>query len=286
MSPCPVCGATAARLSSAAGGYTLALCGQCGLRYADPLRHPGRDWYEQSEVYEEVQWNIPSVSKRRGRWEFDQALQLLRGASGRCLDLGCGRGDFLLLAREAGMEVTGLDLNENLLEIARNQRDMADCFHGTIEEFLARAEAGSFQAVTAFEVLEHVANPVGMVRQCRAILADEGRLILSVPGVERWPFWLDRTVDFPPHHLTLWSPTALRTLLRQAGFSHIEIRRKPLLVNDLMYHAVRRIPGLQAQGPFPRAIRGVLKLKAAVLTAALSLHPRSGGFTLLATGVR
>jgi len=65
-----------------------------------------------------------------------------------------------------------------------------------------------------------------------------------------------------------------------------EIHRKPLLVNDVMYHAVRLFPGLQAPGRFRKLLRGFLKLKVTVFTAALSLHPRSGGFTLLATGVR
>jgi SAM-dependent methyltransferase len=63
---------------------------------------------------------VPAGSEGRIGWNFAQALSVLRGAEGKkLLDVGCAEGHFLNLARELGCEITGVDFNPVIVEIAR-----------------------------------------------------------------------------------------------------------------------------------------------------------------------
>lgn len=284
MATCPVCSDAGAQGVANAGVYELCLCLECQIRFSSPMKHPGQGWYEESDIYKEVQWNIPRLSTLGKRWEFKQALNYLDRSMDGVLDIGCGRGDFLKLAQLKGLRVYGIDLNPALLRVAAEVYGIETTEAGSFDDFAERRPEASFGAITAFEVLEHLPNPQAFVKKCRRLLKDHGRLIMSVPGYHRWPHWVNSPVDLPPHHLTLWTEKALRKIFESNGFSRITTLRKPLLVNDLMYHAVRKIPPLQAPGLIPKGFRGLIKIPLYVVNAFLKLNPKAGGFTILAVG--
>lgn len=77
---------------------------------------------------------------------------------------------------------------------------------------------GCFDAVCAFQVLEHVADPLAFVTEAKARLKPGGRLFLGVPNRESYLARLrDFPLDLPPHHVTRWSRRALETLAERAG---------------------------------------------------------------------
>src|SRR5258708_18566575 len=118
---CPVCSTPKSLYLKTVNETGLFLCGLCALRFSWPMQHPGSQWYEESAIYEEVAWNVPSVASLGRRWEFKQPLGATPTAGQEWFDVGCGRGDFLKLAESKGGLVFGIDLNPDLVQLGRNR---------------------------------------------------------------------------------------------------------------------------------------------------------------------
>ncbi|MFQ5663668.1 MAG: class I SAM-dependent methyltransferase [Terriglobia bacterium] len=238
------------------------------------------------------------------RWNIQVALKAL-GSPKRLLDIGCGPGQFLALARERGHRVAGLDFNPESLRLGREVFGLADLFCGSLEQFVQN-EGRKFDAVVALEVLEHTEQPIEFLRQTARVLLPGGRLYLSVPGWDRWPRIFDPEADFPPHHLTLWTEQALAQALERAGFTCEGVVRSSLQHEDLLRHINTRLQRML----FPRSqarreaahedgrarepglawrvycrlaattARELVRLSFHLPAALLRLHPRAGGFGL------
>jgi SAM-dependent methyltransferase len=140
---------------------------------------------------------------------------------GRLLDVGCASGAFLKCALRAGWKVAGVEPSSTLAESARRatggDADIQSC--GLQEaHFEAR-----FDAITLWDVLEHVPDPIAFARACRNLLKPGGILFVNVPDIDssvarllagRWPLLL-------PEHLNYFNTSALQGCAEAAGFSVI-----------------------------------------------------------------
>ncbi len=264
------------------------------------------EWYRASAIYlSRVPWLASSQSEMQppaARWEFRQALSVGEGREKKLLDVGCGHGECLYLAQQAGYNVTGLDFNPMSLEFVRRVFGISQVYDCSIRELSVRFPDERFDVVTMFEVLEHTADPFETVCAVRALLRSGGFLCLSVPSYERWPPLFDPEVDSPPHHLTLWTEMALRRILERAGLQVLTIRRKPLESGDLGIHLKwwlqrvwRGVAGQRcavdpsAASPVQTGSIGITArqlirrfgmLSLAPMSYLLRLNPKAGGFTL------
>lgn len=216
MQSCPVCGgpgpfAGVESYTDPVGGltYQMRRCPSCEVVFSDPFKHPGAEWYAKfssSDSYEGL-----------GHWRFDwiRSLDFRRG--GRLLDVGCGAGHFVEAARVMGYAAEGVDPNPNAVAGAR-QRGLT-VHHGSWDD-MKGSEA--YDVVTMLDVFEHMEDPRGVLSRAREILKPGGGLILTLPNDLRpTPFGRD-AFDYPPHHLTRWTPKALERFLESNGF---EVKR-------------------------------------------------------------
>jgi SAM-dependent methyltransferase len=141
------------------------------------------------------------------------------------LDLGCGRGELLLMLREAGVEATGIDGDPALAAAAR--RRGLDVVEGDVLDVLRTFGDDSRGAVTAFHLFEHLPPAIlaAVLAEARRVLRQGGLLIAECPNphalrVGAALFWQD-----PTHHRPLL-PETLEVFLRAAGF---EITRSETL---------------------------------------------------------
>lgn len=289
---CPLCGSAADKLFvRERKGYSLWDCPDCGAGFCEPFKNPGAAYYEHNrDMYSvKVEETTDPMS-----FEYDEALALLsrslpRGA--KVLDVGCGAGGFLHRARAAGFSVSGVDFNAERAQ-ALSARGFS-VFHGSLPDFGRRDGAGTFDAVTMFEVLEHLDDLAAWLDAAKSLLKPGGLLIVGTPNRERRfdPFQGPglEDVDFPPHHLTRWNASALTRALARAGFEVTECRalgyplplarlmvrntlRFGLATKALGVEQVRHAPAASASGAAGTgAVRGLVALKSAVLDGLTTL---------------
>jgi SAM-dependent methyltransferase len=143
--------------------------------------------------------------------------------AGRLLDVGSGRGDLGVLLRREGWRVTGIEPSETACEEARTRGVGTE--QGTLETVAPRLE-GRFDGVVFQHSLEHVVEPAEDLLLARALLADGGLLLVSVPNFDSWQSRRFRTSWFHldlPRHRSHFSPQGLETLLRRTGFASVRL---------------------------------------------------------------
>jgi SAM-dependent methyltransferase len=166
---------------------------------------------------------------------------------GRILDVGCASGLFLKLAAGAGWAVEGIEPSETLHRTAAAALAGVGQVHcGTLEE--SGLAPGSFDAITIWDVLEHVPDPNGFLARCRSLLRPEGRLYANVPNIDskearllgkRWPLLL-------AEHLNYFNRSSLTICGQKAGLEWLSFGQRPSWFSTgyIMYRlAQHKIPG-------------------------------------------
>lgn len=143
------------------------------------------------------------------------------GPDARLLDVGCGNGAFLDFARRAGWQVEGIDPDPAAVEAAR-QRGLSVRAGGI--ELLDR-ESEAFDGITLSHVIEHVHEPLALLKACHRLVKRGGWIWLETPNVDALGHrryganW--RALE-PPRHLVLFTPASMRQSLAATGFEEIE----------------------------------------------------------------
>jgi SAM-dependent methyltransferase len=196
---------------------------------------------------------------------------------GALLDIGCGTGNFLAAAREAGYGVTGIELDRNAASFAREQLGLENVFPLTISEFAEQHAEQRFDVITFFEVLEHQAAPVEFLRKVKACARSGGVIALSVPNRERWLTGPD-VLDYPPNHFLRWNAASLEKCLNAQDFDVLSIRDQPLglaYTAQMINMALRTGMSKTAAGKAPPSFRDVMQMPPDQAEAALRAKPRA-----------
>jgi 2-polyprenyl-3-methyl-5-hydroxy-6-metoxy-1,4-benzoquinol methylase len=146
--------------------------------------------------------------------------------NGKLLDIGCGTGNFLLAARKAGYDVTGIELDRNAASYARERCGLQRVFPLSISDFADQHAEEQFGVVTFFEVLEHQSAPADFLRKVRSCVQAGGVIALSVPNRDRWLTGPD-VLDYPPNHFLRWNAASLSKFLGAQSFEVLSIREQP-----------------------------------------------------------
>jgi ubiquinone/menaquinone biosynthesis C-methylase UbiE len=142
----------------------------------------------------------------------------------RVLDLGCGEGAFAADLVAAGCAVTMADVAEEALRRARVRAPLAETVK-LVEGAPLPFPDDTFDVVWAGEVLEHVADVVGLLAEVRRVLRWGGSLVLTTPWHGRVVVASDAHFDPRADHLRFFSARTLRWVLSGAGFVEVAVRR-------------------------------------------------------------
>jgi 2-polyprenyl-3-methyl-5-hydroxy-6-metoxy-1,4-benzoquinol methylase len=153
------------------------------------------------------------------------------GAAGkggkRLLDVGCGNGRFLSLARRLGWESHGIEPDAAAAQVVREQ---GMSLLGSRLEDLPGELAGTFDVITLDQVIEHVYDPVDALRRCHDLLRPGGYIWLETPNTDSVGYeiygahW--RGLE-SPRHLVLFNFASLSWSLERAGFERVQRLQPP-----------------------------------------------------------
>lgn len=275
---CPVCGATDTNPREVAWDVSIRACARCHSAFVWPRPEAQelRERYERE--HGDGKWAVYFEQEPAAVWaERVSLLDRLTPERGRVLDIGCGDGRFLEAAVDAGWSTMGTEVALPPLRTAHRGVPAALLALG---EMSALRAAPDYDAVTFWDVLEHVPDPLTLLIEARRRLRPHGIVAATMPNVQGTTAWLHgahwKYYDVAEFgHLFHLSPRGLATLFRRAG---LEVATSMTVGStDLRY--VPEIRGHGAPGPL---VRWVLDRLSGLLAL---VGPRAGyGDTLVVVG--
>jgi SAM-dependent methyltransferase len=214
---CRVC-AQALAPWGAAYDIPLLKCAGCGSIHAD-CGKPEEDLYANTYAQDVA---IPRAVEDSLRAVVD-SMDPYR-TSGKWLDIGFGQGALLDVVAKRGWRAYGTEYSDVALRRGAERGFI-------VSKGSEALDAGSFDVVSLVELVEHVEEPLGFLKEARRLLRPGGCVYITTPNgwsINRWVLGDGWTNFGPPDHLIIFTPPAMRRLLTDAGFETADIRTEGL----------------------------------------------------------
>lgn len=233
----------------------LVRCNKCGLAYVNPkpTLEREREFYDHEyfKPEEEALWReyrfplferffsrIESTIPSPGLSTGTEPERFRAGQKGRLLDVGCGKGYFLDMARKRGWQVAGVDVSSTAVQFARRTLGL-EVYRGELRD--VGLPEGSFDAATSWNTLDQSYNPWSDLREIFKALKQGGLIALRVSNLHfhyNLQHLFNLTNSILPEglritaptvfHIYMFSPSTLRMFLKEAGFVDIRVENSIL----------------------------------------------------------
>lgn len=219
---CPVCKKSTLNRLLTKNSFTVVQCPNChfGQLENPPLKK------ELEKIYSPVYFTAGEMQQQRA--DTQKKLNFLKrylSPPAEILDFGCGLGEFLDLAKKNRFKVCGYDISRYAAQFISTHYQIPVSFEKLSEKVFP---PNSFDAITAFDVIEHVDNFPEVIELFNLWLKPGGKIFITTPNLCSWDakIFQKKWYGFSkiPQHINYFSPQALRLTLKKSGFQNIEIK--------------------------------------------------------------
>jgi 2-polyprenyl-3-methyl-5-hydroxy-6-metoxy-1,4-benzoquinol methylase len=260
---CPLCGAPGARgrLLFEKLGMKIVRCPDCGLTYSrNVLREAfDRRLYVDSasqSSYQDLKRNEAYASLESVKCRYIvQRLGDFHAAPGRMLDIGPGNGRLLEAAAAAGWDTLGIEANAEFARLCRERG--VPVLEGFFPDVLPQDRR--FEAIALLDVIEHLHQPLTLLRTAASRLASGGVLVVQVPNIDSLLVQLEgaRNTNFCHGHWSHFNLSTLQELGRRAGLEPLaaesiitEIDRIRAFPPEAIAAAAQRVASVEPPADF------------------------------------
>lgn len=202
----------------------LYVCEQTGLREFYPKVVGAEQLYRELEKFN---WYYLEDKE-----EYSQAKKFIT-ESMNVLEVGCGRGAFAKYISKA--QYHGLEFNT--LAVAGCKQQGISVSTDTLATF-SHAHAGDYDAICAFQVLEHIPTTSDFITDCLRVLKKGGLFIFSIPAFDSFVQCVPNYVlNMPPHHCTQWPDATLLSLEKYFSLELIEMHSFALQKMHIQFYS-------------------------------------------------
>lgn len=220
--------------------FSIVRCLSCGHRYISPIPdqnfldafytrylglEPDTDFYK--DHFQKDYKNFEFSQKMEARCKKIRKLIAKRDSPKLC-DVGCGTGVFLDIAKGYGFSVCGVEINKELVGFAKDNFSV-DVFFGRLEEI--KFPNDSFDVVTLWDMIEHIAQPSRLLKEINRILRRGGLVAIETPNIDSLLHklalfcyygslkkWTKPIEIYNVHHLHYFSPSTIKRYIESHGF--------------------------------------------------------------------
>jgi glycosyltransferase involved in cell wall biosynthesis/ubiquinone/menaquinone biosynthesis C-methylase UbiE len=234
---CHVCKGMRVYYRFSVSGHRVVRCEDCGLVFLNPqpsddelarLREAGNLFGRGSEAgrKEDVtRWYLSEIRRYHGL------------ETGRLLEIGCGEGEFPVLAEAAGWQVTRIEFSPDTCRLSQPCMENANGSRGELPP--ASLASGQFDLCVVSDVIEQVRSPFDFLQEIHRLLKPGGTLLIVTPSIDFWSvrFLRQRQVEFRAGRLTYFDRQTIETALFKSGFREIMVQagaKNPDVANGAM----------------------------------------------------
>jgi len=234
---CPICDSSDYEHELEKHGIPLVKCTNCELRFHTKIPADSNDIYQAPDytvsTKEESEEHFNYRRERFGR----ERTRLLEEHCGdlsdkTLLDVGCGNGYFLSVAKEVCARCVGSEFSAHLREFAQEKTGLT-VYSEPLEEFPER----DFDIITAFDVVEHISTPVSFMQAASDLLAPGGYILLYTPNFDSFSIRVMRehsSIVDGTEHVILFNHTSLEKLGERVGLEAIHTETRGLDIHSII----------------------------------------------------
>lgn len=218
-------------------------CSSCGLKkiYPQPSINKLDEIYNSAYYEYQGAWKTDAVRLPKKRTFRDRLDLIPRLENRRVLDCGCAAGYFLEVAGEYGFIPYGVEINQAAVSICRNNFPHEQIYLGQLEN--APFPKEFFYAIFMNDFLEHIKDPVRILKMAYGLLEHGGYLIISTPAADslsckimksHWP-------HYKMEHLFYFSKKSINLMFAKTDFELLDIKRtwKCLTLDYIKSHLLK-----------------------------------------------
>jgi len=222
---CFVCGSRNSKIDCTIFSIDYLICKNCSHAFVNKRLSDKSlsKYYRKNTNYSSINYANKKLMKMRDNISIPKINFIKKFTKGKkWLDVGSADGSIVTICKKKGFDVTGIELSEYSRKFAKMYRNI-DLYPNSLEEFY-ESSSSKWDVISLFGVLEHLPEPMKILKICHAMLKKNGVIAIDVPNYNSISSHVQKLTRNPsrhlvPHtHIMLFTIQSIELALKNSGF--------------------------------------------------------------------